>query len=98
MAIREVDFRKRIARKIQHTFIRQVLWVLRCQGDDIAGFAIVAWDTRGVTATTIECNSSPIGISMVPGFVKDALNRRIAECNAVLEAEESILGPRPDGA
>jgi hypothetical protein len=56
-------------------------------GDEIAGFAIVVWDSRGDMRTAYDAARGPIGPALVPTLVSDALNRHVA----VKLAEEQIM-------
>jgi hypothetical protein len=55
-------------------------------GDEIAGFALVVWDSRGDMRTAYDAARGPIGPALVPTLVSDALNRHLA----VKLAEEQI--------
>lgn len=47
-------------------------------GDDMVGFAIVVWDKNGGMWTSYNAARGPIGPSLVPTLVSDALNRHVA--------------------
>ena len=63
--------------------LRQALFQ-RCRavidqlGDDMAGFAVVAWDRSGDMRTAYDAARGPIGPALVPTLVSDALNRHVA--------------------
>lgn len=59
---------------------------------EIAGYALVTWDTRGATASAICAAFGPMALGIVPAVVKDQLNRHLASDMA----EEAILGPPQD--
>jgi hypothetical protein len=61
-------------RKILGKSLRQSL---RNVGD-LEGFAICVWDARGDCCTNYFTATGPVSRSMMPGFVKDALNRHVA--------------------
>lgn len=47
-------------------------------GDDIAGFALVAWDRRGECRSALWTEEGPVGLALAPSYVGDALNRHVA--------------------
>lgn len=51
--------------------------VIRDQGDDLAGYVLVAWDMRGQATTSLCRDTGPIGRHMLPGYVHEALCRAI---------------------
>lgn len=50
--------------------------------DTLAAYALVTWDNRGVSVSSVRTVDGPVGISMAPVFVHDALNRLVAEMAA----------------
>ncbi len=47
-------------------------------GDDLAGYALVAWDMRGGARTVIDCREGAVALALAPAFVHDALNRHVS--------------------
>src|SRR5437660_12823299 len=46
-------------------------------GDDIAGFAVVAWNREGELRSAVDAAHGPITESLVPTLAGDALNRHV---------------------
>ena len=46
-------------------------------GDDIAGFAVVAWNTRGGTLTGYDTTDGPVDSHVMPNVVAHALHRHV---------------------
>lgn len=69
--------RERAAR-VRRMLGRSIKSAINGFGEDIAGFALVTWDMRGNARSAILDRSGPIGASLVPTYVHDALNRHVA--------------------
>lgn len=46
-------------------------------GDDIAGFALVAWNKEGELRSALDATQGPITEALVPTLAGDALNRHV---------------------
>jgi hypothetical protein len=46
-------------------------------GDDIAGFALVAWNREGDLRSALDAGEGPIREALVPTLAGDALNRHV---------------------
>lgn len=62
-------------------------------GDNISGFALVVWDTKGDLRSAYDATRGPIGPALVPTLVSDALNRHVA----VKLAEERLADSSGSG-
>lgn len=45
---------------------------------EVAGFALVTWDSRGDAHTSYCTDSGPVGHRLMPAFVHDALNQHVS--------------------
>lgn len=75
--IREIDpkgERSAGKRRILGKCMRQAL----INVGDMEGFAIVLWDGRGDVVTNYYTATGPVSRAMMPGYVKDALQRHVA--------------------
>lgn len=88
----EVDLAGDRAQNLRRILGRTVRNHIETQGDDLSGFALVTWDARGNTAVGYYTDTGPVGDSLMPAFVHDALNRAVA----VVTAEET-QSSRVDG-
>lgn len=86
-----VNFSAKLARRMHLQLIKRTLEVIEVE-PDLAGFAIIAWDHRGLVTTSLHTSSGPISDAMLPAYVCDALNRRVASEDAVSQ----IRGKAPD--
>jgi hypothetical protein len=59
---------------------------------DVAGFALVVWDSRGEMKSAYNAAQGPIGPPLVPTLVADALNRHVAVMLARNESDDSDIG------
>lgn len=69
-----------------------LLETCRCSAaelDQIAGYALVVWDTRGEMRSVYNAAQGPIGPALVPTLVADALNRHVAVMLARTEADDA---------
>ncbi|HML28215.1 MAG TPA: hypothetical protein PKE16_05125 [Hyphomicrobium sp.] len=57
-------------------------------GSDVAGFALVVWNTKGEMRTVYDASSGPIGPALLPTLASDALNRHVAVMLAQDEAAD----------
>jgi hypothetical protein len=57
--------------------------------DQIAGYALVVWDMRGDMRSVYSASQGPIGPSLVPTLVADALNRHVAVMLARAENDDA---------
>lgn len=58
------------------------------KGDPIAGYALVVWHMNGTFSTAHWAARGPIGRSMVPAIVHDALQQRISAIVAIDTLED----------
>jgi hypothetical protein len=56
--------------------------------DDIAGFALVVWDSEGDLQSSYDTTRGPIRPPLVPTLASDALNRHVAVVLASAKAAE----------
>ena len=75
--IREVDPGAERAKLVRRTMGRAVRSVIDDHGDNIASFAIVAWDMRGNAHTSLGPDIGPIGEGLIPAYCWDVLNRHV---------------------
>jgi hypothetical protein len=74
-----IDRRRRDeGRDMRQALFQRCRAVIDQMGDDIAGFAIAAWDNRGDMRTAYDATRGVIGPALVPTLVSDALNRHVA--------------------
>lgn len=59
---------------------------------DVAGFALVVWDSRGEMKSAYNAAQGPIGPALVPTLAADALNRHVAVMLARNESDDSDIG------
>ena len=85
-AVTPADDRAKLVRK---ALARSVRSALRTHSNDVAGFALVTWDMRGSVESSFLCESGMVSPSLMPSYVKDALNRHVA----VLTAQTSTSKP-----
>ena len=78
MSVKEVRPDKEFLAKRRRIFGRSMRNALQSQGAEFAGFALVTWDNRGNATSAFYCDTGPIGESLMPTFVHDALNRHVA--------------------
>lgn len=57
-------------------------------GGELAGYAVVVWDTNGDLRSAYNAAKGPIGPALVPTLVSDALNRHVAVMLARDEVED----------
>jgi hypothetical protein len=74
----EIDPGADRAQRVRRIIGRSLQNHLREHGDEIAGFAFVTWDMRGEATSGYMTEVGPIGESLMPAFVKDALQRHLA--------------------
>jgi hypothetical protein len=92
--LREVRPCAEHAIRTQTEFRKHVEEHIQSHGDNIASYAIVSWDRRGVASTSMGYDIGPIGSSFVPMFVQMALTTRLAR----EDAEIIVLEPEGDPA
>ena len=63
-------------------------------GDDLSGYALVAWDRMGNVHTAINQGLGPFGWCALPNQCRDAINRHIA----IALANPEAASPEPEGA
>lgn len=78
MSVEAVDPGRDRATRIRRILGRVLRDHLEGHGPDIAGFALVSWDMRGNARTGFMTEVGPVGDSLMPCFVKDALQRHLA--------------------
>lgn len=88
----EIDVAGRIRRYIRMKFLRACHDTLECD-PEMVGYVIVCWDKKGSCTTTMETEHSPLAPRFLPGFIKDALERRIVVDDAVYEVTGVSLTP-----
>jgi hypothetical protein len=76
--IREITPAADRAQEVRRVIFRTLRRHFQDQGDDIAGFAIVTWDMRGEASSGYSTDVGPVGESLMPAFVKDALQRHLS--------------------
>lgn len=74
----EVDLVGERQQRVRRILGRCVRDALEGWDGDIGGFALITWDMRGEARTAVFDDLGPIGRSLVPAFVHDALNRHLA--------------------
>lgn len=79
--LKAVDFRKKFREKAL-TLLMRACDTITCE-PEIAGYVIVAWDSRGRATTTISTNDGPIGNGMVADYVRSNILRRLSADDAV---------------
>lgn len=94
MTVVAIDPKRNRARRVGHNLVRSVNKHLYQQGSDLAGYAMVSWDARGECSSSYFSADGPVGRSLLPSFVKDALNRHLA----VNLVEEGASDPGDGGA
>ena len=57
--------------------------------DDVAGFALVVWDSRGEMRSAYNAAQGPIGPALIPTLVADALNRHVAVMLARTDSDDT---------
>lgn len=57
-------------------------------GNDVAGFALIVWNSKGEMRTVYDASKGPIGPALLPTLASDALNRHVAVMLAKEEASE----------
>lgn len=72
MALHLVDFKKPLRDYARRILLKAVLGTLESQ-PDMRGFALVAWDDRGVCTVSFDAVNGPISPRMVPEHVKNAI-------------------------
>jgi hypothetical protein len=89
-----VDNRKRAdGREMRQSLFERCRAAADQLGDNIAGFALVVWDTKGDLRSAYDATRGPIGPALVPTLVSDALNRHVA----VKLAEERLADSSGSG-
>jgi hypothetical protein len=68
----------------------------KCSGaiaelENVAGFALVVWDSRGEMRSAYNAAQGPIGPALVPTLVADALNRHVAVMLARNDRDDSEI-------
>lgn len=76
--IHEIDPGADRAGRIRRIMGRVLRNHLEAHGDELAGFAMVTWDMRGEATSGYCTEIGPVGESLMPAFVKDALQRHLA--------------------
>ena len=80
MTIEEVGLKQRMERSsamykaLQETCDNTI----RESRGDLSGFAVVAWESDGSAISSFKCDRGMVSRSLVPAFVHDVLNRRVA--------------------
>lgn len=92
MSVVEIKPDKENTRSVRRIIGRSLHQHLVEHGDTLAGFALVTWDHRGECVTAFSSGGSPVGRSLVPGYVSDALNRHIA---IVVASERTAVSVDP---
>lgn len=88
-ALSQVDPGRARTKRIRRIFGQCLRAALEQHGDNLAGFAIVAWDMRGSVHSSYATDVGPIGESLMPAVAHDALNRHVAV--AISQRSSSIL-------
>lgn len=73
--LREINPRADRQKRLRRILGRSVRSAL---SGEVAGFALVTWDTRGDAHSVYCTDSGPVGHRLMPAFVHDALNQHVA--------------------
>jgi len=65
------------AKEIRREVFKRVNDIVRDAGDNLSGFAFVAWDKDGRNYSTFQ-SGSPFMSRMIPSFAHDSLNQHVA--------------------
>lgn len=76
--IHEIDPGADRAQRVRRIIGRVLKKHFADHGSEIAGFALVSWDMRGEATSGYFTEVGPVGESLMPSFVKDALQRHLA--------------------
>jgi hypothetical protein len=77
MTLHEVKPRSDRAIRIRKRLISNMRNMIKNQGDDLCGYAIVLWDHRGDCSTVYHTPDGPISSNMLPAYLSHAMNRHI---------------------
>lgn len=79
-ALHEIAAHKRAAeaKRKRAALFAQCRAVLAELGDDVSGFALVAWTRDGDLRSAIDSGYGPLRPAIIPTLAADALNRHIA--------------------
>lgn len=75
--IEEIDIVGDRSARVRRIMGRTLRKALEDHGGDIAGFALVSWDMRGSVTSGYFTDVGPVSSSLMPSFVKDALDRHV---------------------
>lgn len=65
---------------ITREFLDDAYKIARLRNDDIVGFAIVAWSSKGDTSTSLRiADGRWVGYAECPDFIKNAITIRLAD-------------------
>jgi hypothetical protein len=93
----KIDIEGRIRRYIRMKFLKACKDTLELD-TSMVGYVIVSWDIKGTCTTTFETRHSPLAVRFLPGFIKDAVERRIAVEDAVYESTGIDMSSPDDSA
>ena len=71
------DQRRQKARDIRDELFSQCRSIVGQLGDEVSGFALVAWDRQGDLRSTYCTGYGPLRPALIPTLVGDALNRHV---------------------
>ena len=71
------DQRRQKARNVREALFSQCRSIVDQLGDDVSGFALVAWDRQGELRSTYYTGYGPLRPALIPTLVGDALNRHV---------------------
>lgn len=81
-------FRNRLSDHAAAKLIRDANEIIRLEGDELAGFALVTWDRKGMASTAAFCNGTGLAPNSLPEYAKTAFQDYRTRVNC----EYDILG------
>jgi hypothetical protein len=69
--------RKNEAREVRAALFNQCRSLLLELGDDVSGFALVAWTRNGELRSAFDTGYGPLRPALIPTLIGDALNRHV---------------------
>lgn len=65
------------ASRLRRELHRAIGVIVDEHGEDLGGYALVAWDMRGQALTVVNAKQGPISEDLAPSYAGHALNRHV---------------------
>lgn len=86
-------FRNPVSDRVAKKMIDNANEIIRREGDQLAGFALVTWDKKGRCSTAAFCDGVGVSANALPDFTKVAMQDYRTRVNC----EYDILGRSTEG-